>query len=85
MLERLGNWLWNPWLLGLFLLSGLYFSLKTGFFQIFGVGRWLGGTLGGLLRGTGTGTGRGLTRFQAMSTALASTIGTGSIAGVATA
>ena len=85
MLERLGNWLWNPWLLGLFLLSGLYFSLKTGFFQIFGVGRWLGGTLGDLVRGTGTGTGRGLTRFQAMSTALASTIGTGSIAGVATA
>jgi len=85
ILERLGDWLWNPWLLGLFLLSGLYFSIKSGFFQIFGIRKWLGGTLGGLLRGSGKRSGRGLTRFQAMSTALASTIGTGSIAGVATA
>ena len=85
MLERLGDHIWNPWLLSLFLLSGLYFSVKTGFFQIFGIRRWLGGTLGGLLRVGRKGTGRGLTRVQAMSTALASTIGTGSIAGVATA
>lgn len=85
MLERLGDHIWNPWLLSLFLLSGLYFSVKTGFFQIFGIRRWLGGTLGGLLRVGRKGTGRGLTRAQAMSTALASTIGTGSIAGVATA
>ena len=84
-LERLGNWLWNPWLLGLFLLSGLYFSIRSGFFQVFGVKKWLGGTVGQLLGGKQKGTGRGLTRFQAMSTALASTIGTGSIAGVATA
>ncbi len=85
LLERLGDWLWNPWLLGLFLLSGLYFSVKSGFFQIFGIRKWLGGTLGELLRRKDRGTGRGLTRIQAMSTALASTIGTGSIAGVATA
>ena len=84
-LERLGNWLWNPWLLGLFLLSGLYFSIKSGFFQISGVKKWLGGTVGQLLGEKQKGIGRGLTRFQAMSTALASTIGTGSIAGVATA
>ncbi|MBM6886406.1 alanine:cation symporter family protein, partial [Pseudoflavonifractor phocaeensis] len=85
VLERLGDWLWNPWLLGLFLLSGLYFSIESGFFQIFGVKKWLGVTVGQLLGGKQKGTGRGLTRFQAMSTALASTIGTGSIAGVATA
>ena len=41
ILERLGDWLWNPWLLGLFLLSGLYFSAKSGFFQIFGIKQWL--------------------------------------------
>ena len=72
VLERLGGWLWNPWLLGLFLLSGLYFSIKSGFFQIFGVKKWLGGTVGQLLGGKQKGTGRGLTRFQAMSPALAS-------------
>lgn len=84
-LERLGNFLWNPWLLGLFLLTGLWFSLKTGFFQLFECPRWLRATVGAVLGGKkGTG-GRGLTQLQALSTALASTIGTGSIAGVATA
>ena len=39
--ERLGNFIWNPWLLGLFLLSGLYFSVRTGFFQLFHVRLWL--------------------------------------------
>ena len=86
-LERLGDALWNPWLLGLFLLAGTYFSVRTGFFQIFGLRLWLGATLGRLLRrrsGPGPGGG-GLTQLQALATALASTIGTGSIAGVATA
>ena len=84
VLERLGDWLWSPGLLGLFLAAGLYFSVKSGFFQVFGVRRWLGASLAGLLGGR-RGNGRGLTRAQALSTALASTIGTGSIAGVATA
>ena len=84
VLERLGDWLWSPGLLGLFLAAGLYFSVKSGFFQVFGVRRWLGSALSGLLGGR-KGNGRGLTRAQALSTALASTIGTGSIAGVATA
>lgn len=47
--ERLGNFIWNPWLLGLFLLSGLYFSVRTGFFQLFHVRLWLKTTLGSLL------------------------------------
>ena len=84
VLERLGDCLWSPGLLGLFLAAGLYLTVKSGFFQIFGAGRWMGGALTGLLGGR-KGNGRGLTRAQALSTALASTIGTGSIAGVATA
>ena len=83
--ERLGNFIWNPWLLGLFLLSGLYFSVRTGFFQLFHVRLWLKTTLGSLLRPKRRREGGGLTQLQALSTALASTIGTGSIAGVATA
>lgn len=83
MLERLGDRLWCPWLLGLFLLVGGIYSLGSGWFQIWGLRDWLLVPWKGLRRKGETG--RGLTQRQALSTALASTIGTGSIAGVATA
>ncbi len=85
MLERVADALWQPWLLGLFLLVGLWCSLCSGFFQFFGLGRWLKGSVGSLLQGRRRGRKEGLTQVQALATALASTIGTGSIAGVATA
>lgn len=84
MLERWADRLWSPWMLGLFLLVGLWCSLKSGFFQLFGAGTWLKGSLGTLFHKQKKAA-AGLTQFQALSTALASTIGTGSIAGVATA
>jgi len=84
MLEHLCQSIWEPWLLGAFLLTGLYFSVRTGFFQLFGIKIWLKTTLGSLFI-TKKGQEEGLTQFQAISTALAATIGTGSIAGVATA
>lgn len=84
-LERLADLIWNPWLLGLFLVTGLYLSVRTGFFQVVHCRLWLKTTAGALGRKAQRGTGRGLTQLQAMSTALAATIGTGSIAGVATA
>ena len=84
-LERLADLIWGPWLLGLFLITGLYLSVRTGFFQVFRCRLWLKTTLGALGGGSRRETGQGLTRLQAMSTALAATIGTGSIAGVATA
>jgi len=83
-LSAAGDALWNPWLLGLFLATGAYFTLRTGFFQIFGFRIWLRATVGGLFK-RGQNRGNGVTRLQAMSTALAATIGTGSVAGVATA
>ncbi len=85
MLERLADGLWQPWLLGLFLLVGLWCTLRGGLFPLWGVGRWLRGSVGSLFEGKRAAPGRGLTQFQALATALASTIGTGSIAGVATA
>ncbi|MEG2988592.1 MAG: amino acid carrier protein [Oscillospiraceae bacterium] len=84
-LERLGNFIWNPWLLGLFLLVGGYYSVRTGFFQLFGMKIWWKTTVGSLLQKRNKKAAGGLSQFQALSTALASTIGTGSIAGVATA
>lgn len=91
MLERVADGLWQPWLLGLFLLVGFFCTLKSGFFQLFSLKTWLKGSVFELVFGgrrrvrrSGEKTG-GLTQFQALATALASTIGTGSIAGVATA
>lgn len=84
MLERLADGLWQPWLLGLFLLVGLWCTLRGGLFPLWGIGRWLRGSVGSLFDRKGPAHG-GLTQLQALSTALASTIGTGSIAGVATA
>lgn len=85
VLSKLTDFLWTPWLLGLFLAAGGYFSLRTGFFQLFGVRIWWQSSVGSLLRPQTKRTHSGITQFQALSTALAATIGTGSIAGVATA
>ena len=85
VLEKWADLLWNPWLLSAFLLVGLYFSLRTGFFQFFNFRTWWKSTAGSISRSRKTVSARGITQFQALSTALAATIGTGSIAGVATA
>ena len=79
-LARLTDFIWSPWLLGLFLLTGLVYSLGSGFFQIFGFRLWLRSTLGSLFHGRKK-AGGGLSSLQALATALASTMGTGSIAG----
>lgn len=84
LLSKAANALWNPWLLGLFLLTGLVYSIGSGFFQVFEWKLWWKCTLGSLLRGERT-KGPGLSSLQALATALASTMGTGSIAGVAAA
>lgn len=82
LLARAADALWDPWLLGFFLLTGLLLSLGCGFFPLFRVRLWLSATLGSLFRPRDRPV-RGISSLQALSTALASTIGTGSIAGVA--
>ncbi len=81
LVQSLADTLWNPWLLGGFLLVGGLYTLRSGFFQL-RLPTWLKYTV--FSKNVHTGPG-GLTQLQALSTALASTIGTGSIAGVATA
>lgn len=85
LLSRLTDFLWNPWLLGLFLITGLVYSAGSGFFQLFEFPVWWRATAGSLFRRPQGGGKGGLSPFQALATALASTIGTGSIAGVAAA
>ena len=83
-LARAADALWNPWLLGLFLATGLAYSLGSGFFQLFRFPVWWRATAGSLFQRRKEGGG-GLSPLQALATALASTMGTGSIAGVAVA
>lgn len=80
---KLSDDLWDPWLLLLFLVVGGWYTLRSGFFQ-FRLFTWARHTVGALKYASRQSAG-GLTQTQALSTALASTIGTGSIAGVATA
>lgn len=84
VLEGVADRLWQPWLLGLFLITGVCCALRV---VVSGV--WGGWRRGGRERlkkpRKKDPGGGGLTQRQALFTALASTIGTGSIAGVATA
>ena len=84
--KTLGDFLWGGPLLAMFLTVGLWYSFATGFFPLFGIGVWWKTTVGSLLRKKESKKGsRGVSQLQALSTALAATVGTGSIAGVATA
>ncbi len=83
-LSKLSGFLWGGPLLVAFLLVGGYYSIRTGFFQIFHLPLWWKGTIASLFKRK-KGSGKGISQLQAMSAALASIIGTGSIAGVATA
>lgn len=83
MLNRLAELAWGWPTIGLFLLVGGYYSVSTGFFQLFGLRCWWRGTVGRLFRPSDSAG--GLTPAQTLSTALAATVGTGSVAGVATA
>ena len=85
-LSAVSDVIWGPWMLGAFLLVGGYYSFRTGFFQVFGLPVWWRATVGSLFHREKRRKGRGaVTQLQALSTALAATIGTGSVAGVATA
>ena len=84
LLYYMTDHIWCPWLLGAFLLLGILLSFQTGFFQIFRLPLWWRCTFGSLLA-PAKNSQRGLSCLQALATALASTIGTGSIVGVATA
>ena len=63
--------------------TGLYSSFRLGFFQLRHPTLWLRRTIGSCWKNTG-GPGT-ISQFQSMTTALAATVGTGNIAGVATA
>ena len=75
---------WGPLIIILIIGTGTYLSIMTGFFSITKIGYILKNTLLKMFAKDDKGEGE-VTAFQAVATALAATVGTGNIAGVATA
>ena len=89
-IEAVNGIVWGPMGLGLLFGTGLLLTVRTGCFQLRRWGYWMRHTLGAILtdRSVTAHTAReeqAISQFQSLCTALASTIGTGNLVGVATA
>ncbi len=73
---------WGPIMLILLVGTGIYLSIRTGFLQVRKFGYIMKNTFGSLFRKSDKDHGKNLSPFQAVTTALAGTVGTGNIAGV---
>lgn len=86
--DAVASFVWGPVMLLIFLLIGLYFSARSRFFQLSNFKLWFKSTFLALFnkpdiyKGGEKGE---ISQMGAISTALAATIGTGSVVGVATA
>lgn len=76
---KMNDWVWSPALIYLCLGVGLYFSIRSRFLQVRHFGRML------RLLMDGKSSNEGVSSFQALAMSLAGRVGTGNIAGVATA
>jgi len=77
--------LWGPWTLVFIALVAIFLTTRSGFFQFRKIGFIFKNTFGKIFKQKAV-VGKGkMTPFQATATALASTVGMGNIAGVATA
>ena len=83
--DAINGIVWGPYMLVLLVGTGIYFSIRTGFIQVSKISVWWKGTFGQLFKKQEKQDDSNISPFQAVSTALASTVGTGNIAGVATA
>lgn len=84
----LNGFIWGPYMLVFFLLVGSMFTIRTGFFQITQFKSWMEVTILSVFKDRKvrrTDDKHSISQFQSLCTALAATIGTGNIAGVATA
>ena len=85
-LTQLSNLLYAPFALpALLVFAGGYLTYKTGLVQVRHFGKAAREALGGIFGEAKKGAEGTITSFQALSTALASTVGNGNIGGVATA
>lgn len=85
-IQHIEQFLWGNAMLLAFFLIGLFYTIQTNFFQFLHIRLWLSMTLGSLLKSQKTKNEKqSLSPFQAMSAALAGSMGIGNIVGVATA
>lgn len=81
--SAISAFVWGPPMLAVFLSTGLFLSVRTRFYQVFGVGDWLKSTVFSKKKSkNGEGS---ISQTSALATALAACLGTGNIVGVATA
>ena len=73
---------WGPWMLLLLVGTGVYLSIRVGFIQFGKFGYAMKNTIGKVFSGKQKAGEGEVTPFQAVTTALAATVGTGNIAGV---
>ena len=90
VLYDLTDFLWGTPLMILMVGVGLYLTIRSGFFQFLGIPTWWKHTVGEVLHGDKSDDAKQkhegeLKPFQALSTVLAGTVGSGNIAGVAAA
>ncbi|MCI8423804.1 MAG: sodium:alanine symporter family protein [Lawsonibacter sp.] len=80
--NAINGFVWGPIMLVLLVGTGIYLTFRTGWIQV----RWFGfimkNTIGSLFQKKDKDHGSNLSPFQAVTTALAGTVGTGNIAGV---
>ena len=82
------RFVWGQGMLAVFLFVGVMFTVRTGFFQFTKMRLWFGETIGEMFRDRRvrkTEDTHSISQFQSFCTALAATLGTGNIAGVAAA
>ncbi|MGP1433341.1 MAG: alanine/glycine:cation symporter family protein [Catonella sp.] len=85
IVDTMSGFVWDYILLVVLLGAGLYFTIRTGFVQIRHFGRGWNRVFGDFsLSGSKAGK-EGMSSFQALATAIAAQVGTGNIAGCATA
>ena len=84
IISAINKTLWGAPMLILLVGCGVYLTVRLKFFQILNVRVWLSETLGSLFVKKNK-TACGISPYQALSSALASTIGSGNLIGVATA
>ena len=80
--SAINNFVWGPIMLALLVGTGVFLTFRTGWIQV----RWFGyimkNTVGSLFSKKEKESGVNLSAFEAVTTALAGTVGTGNIAGV---